>query len=108
MAGSGPHAGELVGGNAHADSGSADQNRAIDFTGRDFLAGDRSNVGIINALGAEAADILHLMPQSDHKLDELGFHSKTTMIAADGHSHVRSPWISVRALTSLTAVSGER
>jgi hypothetical protein len=62
VAGGGPHARKLVGGDAHADARAANQNAAIHLPAGDLLADDRRHVGIIDALGAEAANVLDLMP----------------------------------------------
>src|SRR5207247_11088287 len=86
-----PHALDLVGGDAHADTGAAYEDAALDvaltYAGGHLV----SEVGIIDAFGSSGAgvdDVVVQLAQEGHQAP-LGF--KSTMVAADGNFHVALP-----------------
>src|SRR5512137_1077015 len=89
----GPHAGELVGGDADADPGAADQQAEAGPAGAHRLADQDREVRVVDALRGERPEVLHLEAPGARRLDALGAQGQPGVIRGGDHlvGHVRPP-----------------
>ena len=86
-AGAGADAGELVGGDGHADAGAADQDAAVDFAAADFLGHQGREVGVVDAFVRRRAVVDHVVPFGFEQGDHLLLQVISSMITGDGNFH---------------------
>jgi hypothetical protein len=79
----------FVGGNAHADTTTAEKNPAIDFARAEFAPDLGSHIRVIATIVAKRADVGHFVTKLGYHFDELSFDSKSTMIAANRYFHLQ-------------------
>ena len=87
VASSGADAGILVGRDAHADARAADENAAVDFAFRNGLGDLRREVGVVDALGRQRAEVDGIVAEIADKRQDLPLDFVTAMIAGDGYFH---------------------
>src|SRR5438105_3069087 len=81
------NAGNLVGGDAHADTGAADQDATIDGTFADRLGDLKGIIGIIDALAAAGSHVDYVMAKALQERDNTPFYLKAPVVATDCDFH---------------------
>src|SRR5206468_180002 len=82
------HAVDLVGGDAHADAGAADQDAAIDSPLAHCLGHLKGVIRVIDALTGRSTDIENFVTEILYEGHEPALDLEAAMIAADGYFHV--------------------
>lgn len=85
----GSNARHLVGSDRHSNSGAANQDASISFLLRNLVSDDRSDVGIVDAIGGVGAYVDRLMAQSSQEIDELPLELDSTMVIANRDTHLQ-------------------
>ena len=78
---------DLVGGDAHADAGAADQDAALGPALAHGQADLKSEVGVVHAVPAVRADVEHFVAHLLQDGDDAALDLEPAMVAADGDFH---------------------
>src|SRR6516162_11509825 len=88
LAHSGADAADLVGRNAHADAGAADEQTAFHFAFADALGDFVREVGVIDAFRPFRADVEHLVPHRPDQGKQAPLDLHAAVIAANDDVHI--------------------
>src|SRR5207237_3633573 len=89
---SGPHAGDLVGADRHADASATHQDGALEAPGRHLLRNRERDVGVEHRSIIEGAEVLDLVVEVQQVLPDELFQLVARLVTTDRDLHAFSPW----------------
>jgi hypothetical protein len=83
----GPYPPHFVGGNAHANAGTADENTPVKLTSDDSLSHLHGDIRVVHRTRFVRPYVDDLLAEAGQQLDDLQPHVYAAVVAPDGNSH---------------------
>jgi hypothetical protein len=97
---SGPYPFHLIGGDAHADAGAANQDTLIELAPDDSFSHLHGDIGIINRILGIAPEVAITMPRLCNYTEDEFFESTTPVVITDGNTHGKNLLYKVNVIQS--------